>query len=211
MNIKQLVEQMGATVRATLNESLAAFERRIAALEKVDTFAVLPCPERGEKGEKGEAGKDGEPGRDALTIDILPAIDQARSYARGTYASHRGGVVRAARTTDYLDTLKDGETVETKGWQIVLAGLAEQSIEQVDDRTFVMRQVDTAGRVTEKRATLPVMIYRQIWREGQYERGDTVTWGGSLWHCEETTREKPGTGKGWKLAVKRGADGKDKG
>ncbi len=169
--------------------------------------------ERGEPGQsvKGEKGDAGDPGRDAVQIDPLPYIEADRSYARGTYASHRGGLVRATRTTDYLDTLRAGETVESKGWQIILSGIAEQTVEQVDERSFVVRLTDTAGRATEKRCALPVMIYRGVWREAEYQRGDTATWGGSLWHCEEPTSEKPGTGKAWKLCVKKGADGKDAG
>ncbi|ASY68887.1 hypothetical protein [Sinorhizobium fredii] len=56
----------------------------------------------------------------------------------------------------------------------------------------------------------PAMIYRGVFKEGEsYERGDTVTWAGSLWHCDENTSDKPGDGKSWTLAVKRGRDGKD--
>lgn len=165
--------------------------------------------ERGEQGEPGLEGKAGEPGRDAAQIDVLPYIEDDRSYARGTFASYRGGLVRAARTTDYLDTLKEGETIETKGWQIVVNGLGDREIKQVDDRTFAVRLVDTAGKVTEAKIEMPVMIYRGVWRDGPYARGDTATWGGSLWHCEEPTQDKPGTSKAWKLCVKKGADGKD--
>lgn len=57
----------------------------------------------------------------------------------------------------------------------------------------------------------PVMIYRGVYKEGQYVRGDTVTWGGSLWHCDAVkTTEKPGDGSmDWTLCAKKGRDGKD--
>lgn len=43
-----------------------------------------------------------------------------------------------------------------------------------------------------------------------YDIGDTVTHGGSLWHCNSLTKERPGEGsKAWTLTVKRGRDGKD--
>lgn len=58
---------------------------------------------------------------------------------------------------------------------------------------------------------LPIMIYRGVFKDGKtYRRGDTVTWGGSLWHCDDETNDnKPDGGKGWTLAAKRGHDGKD--
>lgn len=59
----------------------------------------------------------------------------------------------------------------------------------------------------------PAMIYRGVYKEGaEYERGDCVTWGGSLWHCDvDQTAEKPDSqAKHWTLATKRGRDGKDK-
>ena len=36
-----------------------------------------------------------------------------------------------------------------------------------------------------------------------------ATWGGSTFHCNETTTSKPGESKAWTLMVKRGRDGKD--
>jgi hypothetical protein len=59
---------------------------------------------------------------------------------------------------------------------------------------------------------LPVPLYREVFREGTtYDRGDMVTFGGSIWHCAEpSTITKPGQGNpAWKLAVKHGRDGKD--
>ena len=56
----------------------------------------------------------------------------------------------------------------------------------------------------------PGLEYRGVFVEGQtYERGDLVTWGGSAWHCNETTTIRPGDGaKAWTLMVKRGRDSK---
>ena len=53
--------------------------------------------------------------------------------------------------------------------------------------------------------------YCDVWKSGgDYRAGNFVSWGGSVWHCnEDATTEKPGTSAAWTLAVKRGRDGKD--
>jgi hypothetical protein len=62
----------------------------------------------------------------------------------------------------------------------------------------------------EFRLTMPVVIDRGVYQSGkQYEQGDAVTWGGSMWIAKEATEAKPDSGEGWRLAVKRGRDGKD--
>ena len=54
------------------------------------------------------------------------------------------------------------------------------------------------------------MVYRGVWRDGEYAAGDTATWDGSLWIAREATSAKPGAvDSGWQLAAKRGRDGKD--
>lgn len=56
----------------------------------------------------------------------------------------------------------------------------------------------------------PVMLYRGVWKDGEYEHGDTVTRGGSLWHCDaQKTASKPGEGDDWTLCAKKGRDGRD--
>jgi hypothetical protein len=56
---------------------------------------------------------------------------------------------------------------------------------------------------------VPVMLYKEIFREGTaYAPGDCVTFGGSLWCAKEPTTAKPGDGsKSWQLAAKRGSPG----
>lgn len=52
--------------------------------------------------------------------------------------------------------------------------------------------------------------YKGVWTEGEFERGQVVTWGGSLWLSKEANSEKPGDNNDkWQLIVKRGRDGKN--
>jgi hypothetical protein len=52
--------------------------------------------------------------------------------------------------------------------------------------------------------------YVGTWVAGtNYPPRTMASWGGSIWHANEETTEKPGTGPAWTLAVKRGRDGKD--
>lgn len=71
-----------------------------------------------------------------------------------------------------------------------------------------------AGRLAaleDASASHKSMIYRGVHADGeQYDVGNTCTFGGSLWHCNEATKSRPGDGSAaWTLAVKRGRDGKD--
>ena len=46
-------------------------------------------------------------------------------------------------------------------------------------------------------------------RKAAYQRGDGVTLGGSFFIAQADTTAKPGKSDEWRLAVKRGADGRD--
>jgi hypothetical protein len=48
-----------------------------------------------------------------------------------------------------------------------------------------------------------------VWTEREYTAGDGVTHGGSFFIAQANTTEKPGKSDLWRLAVKRGADGRD--
>jgi len=92
-------------------------------------------------------------------------------------------------------------------------GFDDLRIEQHEDlRTFSVVFEKGAER-REFTASLPVLIYREIWRENEkYSAGDAVTFGGSLWIAKAATKTKPGDGSAdWRLAVKKGRDGRDAG
>ncbi|MCV4343241.1 phage portal protein [Pseudomonas capsici] len=144
--------------------------------------------------------KDGDPGRDALQLEILPEIDGEKSYVRGSYAKHLGGLWRSFERTSGM-----------KGWECIVEGVGSVAVEQAGGRGFELMMTLSSGAEIRKRLDLPVMIYRGVFSPGEYLPGDTVTWAGSLWHCDESTCDKPGElgSKGWRLAVKRGRDGKN--
>lgn len=165
------------------------------AVEAAVSEAVAAMP-------AAEPGKDGEDGRDALALEILPFIDEEKSYPRGSYATHNGGLWRAYEKTHGM-----------RGWECLVDGVAGIDIQQSEQRSFTLTVNRTSGNSETKSFDVPVMIYQGVFKFGQeYLPGDTVTWGGSLWHCDEHTQDKPGEAgsKGWTLAAKRGRDGRDK-
>ncbi len=81
-----------------------------------------------------------------------------------------------------------------------------------DGRTVVLKFQDGSDTEYSVELGIPAMIYRGVFKEGEtYEKGDTVTWGGSLWHCDEaqTVAKPDGAEKHWTLAAKKGRDGRD--
>lgn len=85
-------------------------------------------------------------------------------------------------------------------------GFDDMRMEEREDGCFLVFE---RGE-TVKEFRVPVVIDRGVYSAGRlYRRGDGVTWAGSFWIAQEDTTEKPDTGKGWRLAVKKGRDGKD--
>ncbi|EIQ21535.1 putative portal -like protein [Shigella flexneri K-315] len=137
-------------------------------------------------------------GRDATALEILPAIDVQKSFPRGTYATHQGGLWRAYEKTHGM-----------RGWECLVDGVADIDVSMTGERLFSVVVRQSSGQRTEKTFSLPVMLYRGVFRAGEtYHPGDMVTWGGSLWHCNSMTEDKPGEAhsSAWTLAAKRGRD-----
>lgn len=142
---------------------------------------------------------DKHPGIGAL---YGPVIDEKKSYPRGTYATHKGGLWRSHEKTHGM-----------RGWECIVDGVSGVDVKQDNQRTFSISLERASGTLEVKSFDIPVTIYRDVFKSGtEYQPGDTVTWGGSMWHCNETTTDKPGEpgSKGWTLAVKKGRDLRDK-
>lgn len=166
---------------------------------------------RGEKGEDGLAGRDGlqgEAGRDALQIELVDGIDAQKRYQRNTYAVHRGGIVRAFKATDPLG---DGD-IEKFGWHVVLNGIdGEEETCSEDGRTVTRTTRYTSGKEMVRTFKIAAILDRGIYKpDASYTKGDGVTFGGSFFVAQKDAPGKPEDGAGgWRLAVKRGRDGRD--
>lgn len=165
--------------------------------EKVDVEAIaraaaalIPVPEV----------KQPEDGRDAIDLEILPAIDESKQYPRGTYAAHNGGLWKSYERTHGM-----------RGWECIVDGIASASVTQDAVREFSVTLVKSSGAEVVQKFAMPIQVYKGVYRDDEeYEANDTVTWGGSQWCSTKTANaEKPGTGDGWILIVKAGRNGKD--
>lgn len=164
--------------------------------EKGDTGAKGA---QGDQGPAGRDGADGKDGRDAAHLEILPTIDEKKSYPRGTFSTFRGGLFRSFEATDGL-----------RGWECIVDGIEDIEIKSITDREFSVVVKRASGKVTEASFKMPVVLDKGIYRESEtYEKGDGTTWAGSFWIAQKDAPGKPGDGDGWRLTVKRGRDGKD--
>lgn len=153
--------------------------------------------ERGDRGPVGRDGRDGQDGidgRDAAQIEVLEAIVEGRSYARGTWAKRDGGLWRFSGAE----------------WVCVVDGVKSIDVEQVGERTFRVLTTYASAAKSQRDFNVPAIIDRGVWEAKAYDVGDCVTWDGSMWIAKATATDldKPGESSTWRLAVKRGRNGK---
>lgn len=87
-------------------------------------------------------------------------------------------------------------------------GFDDMTFEHDGERGFKFRFV-RGEQTKEFPFSIPVVLDRGVFqKDGAYEHGDAVTWGGSYWIAQKATGSVPGTDSDWRLAVKKGRDGK---
>jgi len=86
-----------------------------------------------------------------------------------------------------------------------LAGNAKAAHDEHEKRIAALEERLRAAE------TKTALRYRGTWvLDEQYNPGELVTDGGSMWHCFKSTRTRPGeVSTDWALAVKKGRDGRD--
>jgi hypothetical protein len=144
--------------------------------------------------------RQAEDGRDAIDVEILPAIEEAKQYPRGTYAAHRGGLWKSYERTHGM-----------RGWECIVDGIDGVSITQDGDREFSIKLMKSSGQEVAQKFAMPIQIYKGVFREEQaYDAHDNVTWAGSQWTSTKAENtDKPGSSDAWQLTVKAGRNGKD--
>jgi len=182
----RVAERLDAAVAAAVERAVAAIPRPKdgAPGPKGDPGERGAPGERGPIGERGEKGIDGAPGRDGLPgRDGQPGAPGAMGEKGADGVDGRDG--------------RDGWTPDDFDFE-----MAE------DGRTLRCIARHAGGEVVRE-FHLAMPVYREVWRAGEYRKGDVVTYAGSMFHARRDTSQTPGTGDDWVLAVKRGRDGKD--
>lgn len=201
---QQLGEDIVSLVRGFMEREIgplkaenAELKQRIAALE------ARPAPEKGEKGDAGDPGKDGRDGADGQNGADGRGVKELLIDREGhLIATMDDGELKKLGPVVGADGKKGKDGRDGLGFEDMDVAVLD------DDRTI---ELSFRRGEEEKAFTLkwPTAIYRGVFADGMdYDRGDCVTWAGSMWHCDAPTKEKPGT-EHWTLAAKKGRDGKD--
>jgi hypothetical protein len=163
------------------------------------------------------------PGKTITAEDVAPLIrdEVAKSVADAVAAIPRAkdGVGAAGAVIDrsgsLVLTLSDGKMVDLGRVDgkdgLDGTGPENMAVELLPDGRTVRFVFAKGEKEYAFQVPFPVVLDRGVFKEGTaYEHGDAVTFGGSLWIAQRATGEKPeGNNTGWRLAVKKGRDGRD--
>lgn len=197
-----------AIIRGARRFILSQLEPVQKRLQELEQRAMTPGPQglqgdKGDAGARGQDGRDGADGRDGTS----PSPEAVAKVMEGDFAKWALAFERMAQATlqraiDQMPPPKDGrdgrDGVGFDNWEIERDGrggvhhfykLGDQVVKEFQTREFIDRGV-----------------YRP---EEEYLQLNGVTFGGSYWICQKDhPTEKPGDGDQWRLAVKKGRDGK---
>jgi integrin beta 3 len=167
----------------------------------------------GKDGKDGLNGKDGEPGRPGVDGKSV-TLEDVRTYLDAELATWALGFERRAqdvlqRAIDKIPAPKDGR--DGQNGKDGRDGLGVEDFDiALDGRDLTV--TITRGEFTKSRTIrIPALLDAGVFRDGTaYEKGDCVSFGGSAWIAQKDAPEgKPGVSSDWRLAVKKGRDGKD--
>jgi len=179
----------------------------------VRDYLIANPPKDGAKGEPGINGKDGEPGiagKDGIGLagtlinkdgSLVVTLSDGTIHELGPVVGRDG------------EKGADGVGIQGEPGLNGKDGTLENIYPVLEERSLFFRFKSDDKLVPGWAVKLPMLIDRGVWsRDKAYEIGDVLSYGGSAWICKQDCQaQQPGTDAGadfWRLAVKRGNDGK---
>lgn len=168
------------------SEDAAAVRGLVAQLEVQVRSATASVPgpagERGERGEPGPAGAAGERGAPGERGEAGPQGERGADGLQG-----REGPAGPAGA---------------------MGSPGERGADGIATRAELDAMLDERFRELQARSLID--LYRDVYRAGEtYQRGELVTWSGSLFIAKVTTVARPLESTDWKQITKAGRDGRD--
>lgn len=164
---------------------------------------------KGIDGLPGAPGKDGKDGKSIEMAEVEAMLDKAVARESAKWAldfeRRAQGVLQGA--IDKMPVPKDGKDgVDGRD----ALDLDDMAVSHDDDGNVTFKF--TRGAVEKTFSIrLPRFKDQGVYAEGfGYKSGDGVSSGGCFWIAQkDSPLDRPGTGDGWRMAVKKGRDGKD--
>jgi hypothetical protein len=166
--------------------------------EVKNAVEAIPKPQDGRDGRDGVDGK-------SFTVEEVESILE-NHFAKWELNFERRATDLLQKAIDRVPAPKDGKD-GANGRDAL--DLDDIELTQADDGRTVTLAFRRGDVVREKSFTLDVVLDRGTFRKGDtYQKGDGVTYAGSYWIAQKKTADSPPSDN-WRLAVRRGKDGKD--
>jgi len=132
------------------------------------------------------------------------ALSMKGLFSEWALSFERNANLVLQKAVDNIPKPKDGEDGRDA------LDLEDLSLTIGEDKRTVTIALKRGETVIEKSIKLATIIDKGVYKdEGEYEQGDAVTFGGCLWIAQkDAPKGKPGTTEDFRMAVKRGRDGK---
>jgi hypothetical protein len=147
--------------------------------------------------------RDGVDGKDGVS----PTAEQVALAMEGLFAKWALDFERKAdlvlqKAIEKIPLPKDGKNAFE---------LEDFDFKVLEDNRTIMLSFTAGEKTIEKTVKLPVPIHVGVFKDTDlYDRGDCVTFGGSMWVATKDLPEgKPGSSEDWRLSVKKGRDGRE--
>lgn len=206
-DIRPLVDEVVAALPAAKDgqdgKSVTVDEVLPALLDEArKALAEIPAP---------KDGRDGEDGKSFTLDEVKALVREAVESEQAKWALdfERRAQDTLQRAIDRVPAPRDGKDGQDGRDGKDGLGFDDLQMDYDGQRTFTFSYV--RGDVDKSFSfVMPLLLDRGVFKDGsEYEQGDVVTWGGSMWIAQTDTKAKPGEDTAdWRLSVKKGRDGK---